>query len=85
LALSAQTTASFCKKLIITLDFDKNVNFLPKIGKNQHNIVILTLVFEKKTPIFRRKLAKIAEYCDLNIDPWSGATLGNNNLRRLAQ
>jgi hypothetical protein len=24
----------------------------------------------RKTPIFRRKLAKIAENCDQNIDPW---------------
>jgi hypothetical protein len=28
------------------------------------------LVFEKKTPIFRRKLGKIADNCDYNIDPW---------------
>jgi hypothetical protein len=46
LAFFAQTIASFCK------------------------IVIITLVFEKKTPIFRQKLAKIAENCDHNIDPW---------------
>jgi hypothetical protein len=31
-------------------------------------ILIITLVFEK-TPIFRRKLGKIAENCDHNIDP----------------
>jgi hypothetical protein len=30
--------------------------------------MIITLVFEK-TPIFCRKLAKIAENCDHNIDP----------------
>jgi hypothetical protein len=41
----AQTTASFCKNMIITLVFEKNANF------------------------FRRKLAKIAENCDHNIDP----------------
>jgi hypothetical protein len=40
----AQTAASFCKNMIITL------------------------VFEKKTPIFSRKLAKIVENCDHNID-----------------
>jgi hypothetical protein len=30
----AQTTASFCKNLIITLVFEKNANFLPKIAEN---------------------------------------------------
>jgi hypothetical protein len=33
LAFFAQTTASSCKNLIITLAFEKNANFLPKIGK----------------------------------------------------
>jgi hypothetical protein len=31
--------------------------------------IIITLVFEKNA-IFRPKLAKIAENCDHNIDPW---------------
>jgi hypothetical protein len=31
--------------------------------------LIITSVFEKKTPFFRRKLAKIAENDDHNIDP----------------
>jgi hypothetical protein len=35
LAFFAQTSASFCKNLIITLGFEKNANFLPKIGKNR--------------------------------------------------
>jgi hypothetical protein len=30
---------------------------------------IITLVFEKNANFFRRKLSKIAENCDLNIDP----------------
>jgi hypothetical protein len=30
---------------------------------------IITLVFEKNANFFRRKLAKIAENCDHNIDP----------------
>jgi hypothetical protein len=34
LAFWAQTTAGFCKNLIITLVFEKNANFLPKIVKN---------------------------------------------------
>jgi hypothetical protein len=49
LAFFAQTTASFCKNLIIIL------------------------VFEEKTQYFRRKLAKNAENCDHNIDPWTQA------------
>jgi hypothetical protein len=33
--------------------------------------MIIRLVFEKNANFFRRKLAKIAESCDHNIDPWS--------------
>jgi hypothetical protein len=33
--------------------------------------LIITLVFDKKMPFFRRKLAKIGVKCDHNIDPWS--------------
>jgi hypothetical protein len=34
--------------------------------------MVITFVFEKKTPtFFRRKLAKIAENCDHKIDPWT--------------
>jgi hypothetical protein len=32
--------------------------------------LIITLVFEKNA-IFCRKLSKIAENCDHNIDPWA--------------
>jgi hypothetical protein len=31
--------------------------------------LIITVFFLKKTPIFRRKLSKLAENCDHNIDP----------------
>jgi hypothetical protein len=37
LAFLIQTTASFCKILIITLVFEKNAIFSPKIGKNGQN------------------------------------------------
>jgi hypothetical protein len=33
--------------------------------------VITTLVFEKNANFFLRKMPKIAENCDHNIDPWS--------------
>jgi hypothetical protein len=38
-AFLAQTTASFCKKkMIITLVFEKNAIFSPKIGKNRRKL-----------------------------------------------
>jgi hypothetical protein len=56
----------------------KNI-FAEKIGKklafyaqNKAKLCknwIITLVFEKNANFFRRKLAKIAENCDHNIDP----------------
>jgi hypothetical protein len=33
--------------------------------------MIITLFFLEKRQFFRRKLSKIAENCDPNIDPWS--------------
>jgi hypothetical protein len=33
--------------------------------------VIITLVFEKNANFFCRKLSKIVENCDHNIDPWT--------------
>jgi hypothetical protein len=33
-------------------------------------ILIITWVFEKNANFFRRKLSKIAENCDHNIDSW---------------
>jgi hypothetical protein len=38
LAFFAQTAATFGKNLIITLVFEKNANFLPKIGKNRSKL-----------------------------------------------
>jgi hypothetical protein len=42
LASFAQTAATFCKNLIITLVFEKNAIFSPKIGKKSPKIVIIT-------------------------------------------
>jgi hypothetical protein len=39
LAFFAQTTASFCKNLILTLVFEKNANFLLKNGKNRRKLI----------------------------------------------
>jgi hypothetical protein len=46
----------------------KTPNFSPKIGKNRRK--------------FRRKLAKIAEICDPNIDPRSSVLLGKGSWPR---
>jgi hypothetical protein len=46
----------------------KNWRFWLITKLNSAKILIITLVFEK-TPIFRRKLGKIAENWDHNIDP----------------
>jgi hypothetical protein len=43
--------------------------FDSKTKLNYANNLIITLVFEKKRQFFRRKLSKIAENCDYNIDP----------------
>jgi hypothetical protein len=38
LAFLTQDKAKLCKILIITLVFEKNANFLPKIGKNRRKL-----------------------------------------------
>jgi hypothetical protein len=47
----------------------KKSAFLTQTKGNFAEKVIITLVFEKNANFFRRKLAKIAENCDHNIDP----------------
>jgi hypothetical protein len=42
LAFFAQTTASFCKTLIITLVFEKNANFFAENWHKSQKIVIIT-------------------------------------------
>jgi hypothetical protein len=46
------------------------LRFLLKLLLVFAKIVIITLVFEKNDIFFCRKLAKIAENSDHNIDPW---------------
>jgi hypothetical protein len=57
-------------KIFSPKNFAKKLAFLTQNKAKLCKIVITTLVFDKKTPFFRRKLAKIAENCDHNIDPW---------------
>jgi hypothetical protein len=42
LAFFAQTTASFCKKVIIKLVFEKNANFFAENWQKSQKIVIIT-------------------------------------------
>jgi hypothetical protein len=42
LAVFAQTTASFCKNLMMTLVYEKNANFFAENWKKSHKIVIIT-------------------------------------------
>jgi hypothetical protein len=42
LAIMTRNEAELCKNLIIKLVFEKNANFLPKIGKKSQKIVIIT-------------------------------------------
>jgi hypothetical protein len=48
----------------------KKLAFLTRNKAKLCKILIITLVFEENANFFRRKLAKIAENCDHNIDPW---------------
>jgi hypothetical protein len=54
----------------------KKMAFLTQNKAKICKILIITLVFEKNANFFRRKLAKIAENCDHNIDPWSPCRRG---------
>jgi hypothetical protein len=49
----------------------KKLAFLTQNKAKLFKILTITLVFEKKCQFFRRKLSKIAENCDHNIDPRS--------------
>jgi hypothetical protein len=42
LAFYAQTTASFCKSLIIALDFEKNANYFAENWRKLQKIVFIT-------------------------------------------
>jgi hypothetical protein len=50
--------------------FSEKIAFLTQNKAKLCKILIITLVFEEKRQFFRRKLSKIAENCDHNIDPW---------------
>jgi hypothetical protein len=67
LAFLLKLLLDFAKIVIITLVFEKNTNFSPKIGKKLSKIVIITLVLEKNTNLFAENWQKIVENCDHNI------------------
>jgi hypothetical protein len=58
----------------------KKLAFLTQNKAKLCKILIVTLAFEKNA-IFCRKLSKIAENCDHNIDPWFQETLINYKLK----
>jgi hypothetical protein len=55
---------------VIVLKIFSPKYFGEKIGVYFCNILIIPIVYKKHEIIFRPKLAKIAENCDHNIDPW---------------
>jgi hypothetical protein len=57
-------------KIFLPKQFSENIGVFTQTIASFCKILIITLVFEKN-PIFCRKLAKIAEISDHNIDPWS--------------
>jgi hypothetical protein len=56
-------------KIFLPKKIAKKLAFLTQNKAKLYKIVIITLVFEKNAT-FCRKLSKIAENCDHNIDPW---------------
>jgi hypothetical protein len=56
---------------IFAEEFSKKMAFLTPNKAKLCKILIKALVFEKNAIFFGRKLSKIAENCDHNIDPWS--------------
>jgi hypothetical protein len=55
--------------MILKIFSPKKLAFLTQNKAKLCKILVITLVFEKNAN-FCRKLAKIAENCDHNIDPW---------------
>jgi hypothetical protein len=59
----------------------KNWHFLFQSTASLCKNLLITLVFEKtKRQFFRRKLAKIAENCDCDIDPKNAAKISAQTL-----
>jgi hypothetical protein len=56
-------------KIFSPKNFANKLAFFAQSKAKLRKNVIITLVFEKKRQFFRKKLAKIAENCDHNIDP----------------
>jgi hypothetical protein len=58
----------------------KKLAFLTQNKAKLCKILITTLVFEKNANFFRRKLSKIAENRDRNIDPWMTHNLQSDTI-----
>jgi hypothetical protein len=56
-------------KIFLPKNLAKILAFLTQTTAYFAKKVIITLVFEKNANFFRRKLAKITENCDHNIEP----------------
>jgi hypothetical protein len=52
------------------------------LTQNKAKLCKILIIFEKNANFFRRKLSKIAENCDHNIDPWSDAAVPKCFFRR---
>jgi hypothetical protein len=58
-------------KIFLPKNSTKELAFLARSKAKFCKNLSITMVFEKNAIFFRRKLSKIAEDCDHNIDPWA--------------
>jgi hypothetical protein len=57
-------------KIFLPKNSAKKLPFFTRNKAKLCKILIITLVFEKNAIFLSRKMAKIAENCDRNINPW---------------
>jgi hypothetical protein len=57
-------------KIFSLKNLAKKLSFLTQNKATFYNNLIITFVFKKNANFFRRKLGKIVENCDHNINPW---------------
>jgi hypothetical protein len=80
LAFFAQTTASFCKNMIVTLLVEKNANFFAENWQKSQKIVIITSTPGRTTQNLR--FVKISLSHHSNHFPWKPfeSSVGNKDL-----